>query len=401
MNDQIPGIVVKHRFVIKGPGSHRSGQKRKGFKDYVDYTDREAARDRLEYSGMMGYMEDERKTTNLFGKRSDHLEQAEKERIKQVFDRTEEEGHPMWQTVISFDTEWLSENGLFDPESGKVRSEKLMEYSRIFMNVIAEKEGLDPVWAGSIHYNTDNLHIHFAYVDDHSIRERGKFKYSTIREAKSAFVSRVIRDQDMNKRISKIIRENILEKQRQHLFMKDVQLAGMMLSLYEKLPEDRNTWKYGYNSIRPFRDDIDEISKAFIEKYAQEDFRDLDNMLDIQAVKYERAYGKSNGGYKENRLKDLRTRMGNTILGQLREYDKEKQKEIYRKKNQKRSERGYKKVKITSSGRKIDATIMSAVNTMKHLLRKDIQSIRNQQLYEKLSERERQTAKKPSEKDFD
>ena len=164
MNEQTPGMVVKHRFVIRDD-SDEGTKKRKGrpFKSYLSYTDRQAAADKFQYSGMVGYMGNEEKTSHLFGKDSDSLGKEEKEYVKKAFDEADKKGLPMWQTVISFDNEWLSENGLYDKESGRVRSDKLMDYSRSFMTKIEEKEGIETIWAGAVHYNTDNLHIHFDF----------------------------------------------------------------------------------------------------------------------------------------------------------------------------------------------------------------------------------------------
>ena len=391
MNEQTPGMVVKHRFVIRDD-SDEGTKKRKGrpFKSYLSYTDRQAAADKFQYSGMVGYMGNEEKTSHLFGKDSDSLGKEEKEYVKKAFDEADKKGLPMWQTVISFDNEWLSENGLYDKESGRVRSDKLMDYSRSFMTKIEEKEGIETIWAGAVHYNTDNLHIHFAYVDSGFQRDRGKFKYGSIKAAKSTFVSKMIRDQKENTMITQLMREGILEKQKQQLFLQDLTLADKMLRLYEKMPEDRRTWHYGYNVIKPLHPYIDEITSEFLEIHAKEEYESLNKLLDIQEFCYSRAYGNDGGGYKENKLKDLRIRMGNTVLHQLRDYDKMVRKEEFRKRNSSRDDRSV-KVKMSKNGRKIDAGVMIALHNMKRLLRKDIKSIRNQEQYrEMVAEEERQ-----------
>ena len=72
----------------------------------------------------------------------------------------------MWQTVISFDNRWLEKNGIYNSEDGFLDVRTLHEYTRVSVNAMLKKEGLETAtWSAAIHYNTDNLHIHIATVE--------------------------------------------------------------------------------------------------------------------------------------------------------------------------------------------------------------------------------------------
>lgn len=131
-----------------------------------------------EYNEYMEYMGDARKTTELFTADKDRLSADEKDKLKDIFQMAQNNGSLMWQSVISFDNKWLADNGLYDPKSGVLNEVKIKEYTRIAVNAMLEKEGLaqNSVWSASVHYNTDNIHIHIATVQPIPTREMKTIK---------------------------------------------------------------------------------------------------------------------------------------------------------------------------------------------------------------------------------
>lgn len=75
------------------------------------------------------------------------------------------------------------------------------------------------VWSGAIHYNTDNIHVHVAFVEPEPTRElmmykgtlqrRGKLKYSNIERAKSR-IANSISDRTLDfQKIDELVRQKI------------------------------------------------------------------------------------------------------------------------------------------------------------------------------------------------
>ena len=75
-----------------------------------------------------------------------------------------------------------------------------------------EREGVDlAVWTASFHYNTDNIHIHFATVEPYPTREfmmyqgqierREDFKRKNIEVAKSKVVNELMQTREINQKI--------------------------------------------------------------------------------------------------------------------------------------------------------------------------------------------------------
>ncbi|WP_327861146.1 relaxase MobL [Aneurinibacillus thermoaerophilus] len=125
------------------------------------------------------------------------------------------------------------------------------------------------------------------------------------------------------KKIDGLIRDNAKELKvfdlRQHKQMQD-----LFLKAIDKLPNDRKEWFYGYQSVNKARPYIDQLSTLYLETYHAEEMEELETLLDEQVAVNKRLYGEgSDSSYKENKLDELYERMGNAVLTQMREYQKE------------------------------------------------------------------------------
>lgn len=184
MSDINAGVVLVTKFVSASSTV---------FSGYIDYINRSNAvrnenidkytiptldREIKQYNEYMEYMGDAKKTTELFTNKKDRLTIDEKDQLKDIFQMAQDNGSLMWQSVISFDNKWLSEAGLYDSESGVLNEFKLKEYTRLAVNAMLDKEGMtnNCIWSASIHYNTDNIHIHIATVQPVPTREKKTIK---------------------------------------------------------------------------------------------------------------------------------------------------------------------------------------------------------------------------------
>lgn len=166
-----PGCIVVTEFAVSDSSV---------FSGYIDYIDRENAvrNDHIsDFSLYTDYMDNPEKTSALFTSCSDHLTAEEKQNYKRLYKKAQDNGSPMWQTVISFDNRWLEEHGLYDSESGFVCTKTLMNYTRNAVSDMLKAEGLENgIWTAAFHYNTDNLHVHIATVEPTPTRQKVQVK---------------------------------------------------------------------------------------------------------------------------------------------------------------------------------------------------------------------------------
>lgn len=392
------GVVLVTKFIRPSASAYAG---------YIDYIDREEAV-RNEYSdkwnGYIDYMGNPEKTSELFGAGTDRLSQTEKLHLKGDFISAKENDNLMWQTVLSFDNRWLEEQGVYDSRTNILNADKVKELTRNSMKKMLEKEGIidSAVWCASIHYNTDNIHVHIATVEPgitlRPVRDNGEpkgvWKQSTLKAGKASVVNALLLQQEENRLINDIIRKNIVGGKRDKAIAYDKDLRQAFLQVYNNLPADKRYWNYGSTNLGNLtRMHLDELSRLYIQKYHQEDMLQFQTALHKQQEKYEKAYGKGEkveNQYVQNKEKELYKRLGNSILKEMKNYDDEMNR-VYGK--------GYKTLgynlnKISDnkmfSNQKMRSGLRimgAAMNRISQSFKKDFQSMKNLTEYEKLQQK--------------
>ena len=365
------GVINKVKFIRNGSSK---------FKNFIDYIDRsEATRKKNfdKYSAYNNYMGNPEKIGSLFTKDKHSLTEKEVKKLKKDFDKAQSNGSNMWQEVFSFDNEFLEVNGLYDSENGALDEEKIQEATRRAMEELSKREDFkDLTWSASLHYNTDNIHVHIASVEINPSRERGKFKPKTLYNMKSSFVNSLLDKQKDLDKINLLIRDNLIQGKKEMSFKEDIEMRKMVKEIVQKLPSDKRQWHYNYNSMQEVRPLIDNLTKYYIETYKKDEFKELVDRLEKEDKFYKEVYGKrkvETTTYKDNKIQDLYTRMGNTILKEIKEYVKEEDLKS-QKKFENLQEKWERNIIITKQG----------ISMMKKSLNDDINGMKNQREYEKL-----------------
>ena len=156
------GLIFKTKFVSAGSA---------GFGRYLNYIDRPEAvqLDRLRefdvFQTYTEYMGNPEKSTGLFTAEKDRLNTEEKQTIKELFSEAQGRGSLLHQSLFSFESEWLKENGLMD-QSGAIAEAPLREYTRKAIQTLMKEEQMQNwKWTAAIHRNTKHVHIHIAMVE--------------------------------------------------------------------------------------------------------------------------------------------------------------------------------------------------------------------------------------------
>ena len=281
------GVINKVKFITNGSSK---------FKNFIDYIDRsEATRKKNfdKYSAYNNYMGNPEKIGSLFTKDKHSLTEKEVKKLKKDFDKAQLNGSNMWQEVFSFDNEFLEANGLYDSENGALDEEKIQEATRRAMEELSKREGFkDLTWSASLHYNTDNIHVHIASVEINPSRERGKFKPRTLYNMKSSFVNSLLDKQKDLDKINSLIRDNLIQGKKEMSFKEDIEMRKMVKEIVKKLPSDKRQWHYNYNSMQEVRPLIDNLTKYYIETYKKDEFKELVDRLEKEDKFYKEVYGK-------------------------------------------------------------------------------------------------------------
>ena len=387
------GIVLVQKFIQPGGAAY------KGYVDYMDRPEAIGSRSDLRDYDIFGtyqeYMGNPEKSTGLFND-EDYISSAEKDQLKKIFNQSGKQGGILYQTVLSFEPEWLKENNIMD-DDGYIHEDLIREYTRIAVNTIQEKEDMKAfVWTAAVHYNTAHPHIHIAMVDPNpswvpghgrcrvnaegDLYQRGKWKESTMAAAKSRIVNKVLNLADTNKEINEIMRDRIIYQGKVNSFHRDYdpQIEGAFSDLLQSLPEDMRLWKYGNNAMDLYRSQIDYISDMILKNYFEEDLKDLDKILDNISKQYAAAYGESKQGadFKKGKEKDLRYRMGNAVLSECRKIERNAR-------MQKNGRQRGRPLLKTGALYRNKYVVSRALNSLRKIAYKNIQSMKNQAAYER------------------
>lgn len=368
-----PAVVIKSKFIAGSDGGT-------SFNDYLNYMDRAETHNKTnEFEKYQDYMSNEEKSTGLFTLNQDSLTEKEKVYFKDKFREAQESGSILWQDVISFDNNWLKESGVLDDKT--IDNKQIQEATRSAVQDMLKKEGMmdSAIWTGAIHYNTDNIHVHVAIVQTKDFKERGKRKQGSIDSMKSKVANKIVDRSRHNEKLNEFIRERVIETKRDDPLnslknrVMNKELVKQFKKIHQQLPEDKRLWKYKMNAISHVRPEIDQLTTLYIQKHFKEEFKGFQKQLDKEVDVHKRMYGNAANSerYRETKMTDLYTRMGNTILKEVSEYDRQ-QKELARKRNKK------------SSKLIVQRDLNRAVFLVNRYAKADLESVKNQRAYEEL-----------------
>ncbi|MDW3893580.1 MobP2 family relaxase [Staphylococcus saprophyticus] len=303
------------------------------FSKYVDYVDRDEAKKNehkeFQYDVYTHYMFDEQKSNSMFNDNSNYMSEDEIKYTKSKFNEAQKNNGIMWKDVISFDNESLKEAGIFDPECKYLDEQKMRQATRKAMQKFEKKEGLENnlVWSSSIHYNTDNIHVHVAAVEKDVTRERGKRKYSMIKEMKSSFANELFDMSGERTKINNFIRDRIVKGiKEQNEPDYDKQMKLQLKKIHEEIKDiPKKEWQYNNNIMKQARPEIDKFTLMYIKNNHGKEFDEFKQDLKKQSKLYKETYGDKSDykKYEETKMNDLYSRAGNTVLKQIKSFNEE------------------------------------------------------------------------------
>ena len=287
-------------------------------------------------------VQDDKVLPGYFTSEKEIIRNEDKADIRKKIRECAMSGSIMWQPIISFDNNFLKKMKGYDPTTGYLDEAGLRKASHKMMDYLEKKEGLNPIyWTAAIHRNTDNIHIHYALVEQANSRKlqkykgieepRGKFKQSTLDGMKSTFANSffkttdLLRDlnearQHLTKSVTTAFKESITQPSFQNNLNKFVQ----------NLPNERKKWRVGsLNKIQ--KDDLNKLVDQVM--LDDPEYGNWTKLFTTYRDYYESLYGHSKNNKKNIAYKkwlDMRSRVGNALLSDLRRMDKRA--EYYREK---------------------------------------------------------------------
>lgn len=283
----------------------------------------------------------------VFSKDKDFMKGSDVEDTKEIFRNAENSGSIYYQDVISFDTDFLEQQQIYNRKTDVLDEQKIKQASKEMMKQLCHDESINEdnvYWFASIHRNTEHIHIHFGTIEKENMRPmivtkrdgkefyepKGLRKQTTIDNMKSTFTNSLInrdkelsRISDLRNIIVKDVRENYRNGQTYQPLPREEEL---LMQIRNELPSNKKYWSYSSKQVsNETREKMDELTSLLMNdnKYLAEFKRDVKKESDYRIGLYGDTK-RDNKDYYQNKMVDMNKRMGNALLKEMKEMDKEK-----------------------------------------------------------------------------
>lgn len=256
--------------------------------------------------------------------------------LKEKYRHAQQHGAVLYKDVVSFDTPFLQKLGVYDPATDDLDEKPLLRAGREMMATMVKDEGLkDVTWLGTIHRNTDHIHIHFSAVEAVNTRPlveredpesgktyvapKGNRKQATINDMKRVFAASLVDRTQERARIGQL-RDGLIADVRESLPDRAGELV-LLQRVVQRLPGDRRKWQYGYLD-RKTQGMLDNFTDDFMDD--DERYREYKAAVKESEVVDRELFGETKQDdlhYAANQMADLHKRLGNQILSYVRELD--------------------------------------------------------------------------------
>lgn len=265
-----------------------------------------------------------------------HMTAGDIEQVRKIMKEAQRNGSVFYQDVISFDTDFLIEHKIYDKETDELDENRLQQASRKMMDKMFEDEDINAgYWFASIHRNTDHIHIHYGSVEMKNTRKlivleengvktvapKGKRKQQTIDNMKSTFTNSLIDRTAELSRISEL--RNTLVQDVKDIYgaeKEEDENLQLIREIYEELPTNKKHWQYGSKHLsNAAREKIDQLTFSLMED--DENFQEYISKVEEEGEFRKELFGassRSDKNYASNKKKDIKKRLGNSLLKELK-----------------------------------------------------------------------------------
>lgn len=306
------------------------------YQKFIDYTARNTATE-LDQGDEVAKPK-QQQLTPTFDQRTDHLTVAETDQLRQKLDTAQANKGVLWAGVISFSTQYLIDNHLYDPKTEACDQQKIKAAVRHSMGPLLKANGLAEkgFWWGDIQFNTNHIHVHLGiselsprpdrigYRDGKRVAKeaRRKFTQPSIRSIKSHIFQDLITLERPQAKTRKLNLEKRLGVQRASLRQQLRQTVGeqQLQALFASLPADKKRWRYRSNARDMAKPK--QIASALVNQYLQDnpEFQAFQQTVQALDQYNAAAFGQRTAGRTAHHKEaELRERLTNALFEACRE----------------------------------------------------------------------------------
>ena len=211
------------------------------------------------------------------------------------------------------------------------------------INRMIKDENMNPYqtrWMANIHYDTDNIHIHISTTELKNTRKiitngngkveiKGKRRKKTLENMKSSFSNSLL---DSTKYLENItqVRNDLYHNFK--IRTDELETLQAIKNLKKQLPVSKKHWQYNNKEVKHLQPDIDKITTSIVNRNNVHSYNQYMERIGYVANFYKEIYGENSNAlnYIDNKNKELKQRLGNKLLKELKkvDYDKKRNNKI-------------------------------------------------------------------------
>nr|WP_232054445.1 relaxase MobL [Staphylococcus epidermidis] len=211
------------------------------------------------------------------------------------------------------------------------------------INRMIKDENMNPYqtrWMANIHYDTDNIHIHISTTELKNTRKiitngngkveiKGKRRKKTLENMKSSFSNSLL---DSTKYLENItqVRNDLYHNFK--IRTDELETLQAIKNLKKQLPVSKKHWQYNNKEVKHLQPDIDKITTSIVNRNNVHSYNQYMESIGYVANFYKEIYGENSNAlnYIDNKNKELKQRLGNKLLKELKkvDYDKKRNNKI-------------------------------------------------------------------------
>ncbi|APC50354.1 hypothetical protein BME96_18910 (plasmid) [Virgibacillus halodenitrificans] len=318
-------------------------------------------------------------------------------KVNKIVKHAQKNGSVFYQDVISFDTDFLIREGIYNPKKDYLDEHRIQNASRKMMKKMFEDEKIESgYWFASIHRNTDHIHVHYGTVETKNTRQlvsvkedgveylapKGKRKQQTIDNMKSTFANSLIERTAELTRISDLRNTLVQDIKEAYGDRKNKKELKLLQEIYKELPSNKKHWQYGskYVSIAT-REKIDKLTESMMK--GNSDYKEYFKKTEEESFYRKELFGdstRSDKDYAANKKQEIDKRLGNSLLKEMKKGASrtEANRNVFAKERQ--------QIKRSSKNKMIFVT-SGSINKIRRVVNNDYEKFRAEREYEQTEEK--------------
>lgn len=270
-----------------------------------------------------------------FNQQEDFLTPDKEKRLRQNLNSAQRNGSPLWQGYVSFSTQWLVENNIYDRKTGEVNQNLLRQAVRQGMRQLLthEKFGKSAFWWGNIQFDTNHIHVHLGLAETKSTRpvqagqRRGRLEQKSMEKFKSV-VTRQIEQLGQSQTLAE---QKTLQKvigKRKKTILNQVELSAEQLHAIEQaLPVDQKKWTTRFANTPQMTAAVI-VTREYIHQALKQlpEYHEWRSLIEKEAQANQKRYGTDSQNSAEHKEAALVKQLENQVWRELKEQPHEAKK---------------------------------------------------------------------------